>query len=372
MTRQGRQRIIVMIMALACLLAARPALDAVLKNIGNVYLSKATMCFYTSSAPALCQHYARRALAFFADQAVVRRSARIQAALLAGAAENVEGITGLADTPAQAEITFQFILSIGERHERAGNLLAAEQTYQLLGPLYPNRAGSYYRLGKFYMARGRFDEALGAFQLGARAEPARAAQGLFLQGLVYNYRQEWTSALDLFRQAHTLDQAQGGLDYSEPNQVHYLSGEALRRLNRLDEAEAEYRRAIELDPTNQWTWPTYAAYVGLGDINHQKKNTEAAAAFYQMALNTAAQDAQRAVVYQHLGKLYLDNGETAQAIAHLRQAVDLNPHDAWLAVALADAYLKAGLANEARTMYQAALQIDPGLQYASQQLEKLP
>ena len=86
--------------------------------------------------------------------------------------------------------------------------------------------------------------------------------------------------------------------------THFNLGLALKTLGRLEDAEGEYSRAIELDPSYG------AAYVNRGNVRLFRNNVEGALADYRMAVkldrnDMAAQDNLRSIEAA-LGKIGAD------------------------------------------------------------------
>jgi tetratricopeptide (TPR) repeat protein len=99
---------------------------------------------------------------------------------------------------------------------------------------------------------------------------------------------------------------------------------------RLIEAEALYRRAIELDP-----WLSIA-YTNLGNILFRRHDSDAAAPLYRKALEL---DSRQPEAQYNLGYLTLEGGDAARAIPLFLAAIDCDPK-------FADAYFNLAMALE--------------------------
>jgi Tfp pilus assembly protein PilF len=75
-------------------------------------------------------------------------------------------------------------------------------------------------------------------------------------------------------------------------------------------------------------------------------------------------DESRARAHHSVGAAHLREGRLALAIRELRAAEQLNPKDRWIQLALAEAYRRKGLNDEAERHLEKALVIDPSFQDA--------
>lgn len=83
------------------------------------------------------------------------------------------------------------------------------------------------------------------------------------------------------------------------------------------------------------------------------------------------QDLAQARSHQSIGTSYMRQGRLAQAIRELRAAEKLDPNDGWIQLALAEAYRRKGLIQDAETHLLKALDHDPGFQEARLTLSAL-
>ena len=127
-------------------------------------------------------------------------------------------------------------------------------------------------------------------------------------------------------------------------------GNALLRQGRTAEAVACYREALRIDPA----FP--GAHYNLGNVLLQQGRTKEAIAHYREALrvNLAFAEAQ-----SNLGDALLRQGQTGEAVAHYREALRIDPADPETHYNLANALLRQGSVGEAIARYGEALRIDP-------------
>jgi tetratricopeptide (TPR) repeat protein len=132
--------------------------------------------------------------------------------------------------------------------------------------------------------------------------------------------------------------------------AHVGLGLTLDKQGRLDEAVAEYRRAIERDPK------LAMAHIDLGSaLNEQGKRDEAAAEFRK----AIALDPKDAVAHHNLGSALNEQGKRDEAAAEFRKAIDLDPKDAWAHYNLGIALRDQGKRDEAAAEFRKAIELDP-------------
>jgi tetratricopeptide (TPR) repeat protein len=132
--------------------------------------------------------------------------------------------------------------------------------------------------------------------------------------------------------------------------AHYHRGVELRGRGRLDGAIAEYRKAIELDPTYT------QAYVNLGVALHLRGRPSEAAAVYRKAL---ALEPGRANALCALGAALRDQGKLDEAVAAYRRALEVDPGHAGTYNALGAVLHRLHRSGDAAAAYRKALDLDP-------------
>ncbi len=120
---------------------------------------------------------------------------------------------------------------------------------------------------------------------------------------------------------------------------------ALMAEKQLDDAAQHFRKAVELDPAN------HNFLLALGQAYEDAGRAEDAIAIYkQFPDDPGAQE--------HIGRLELQSGAAADAIAHFQNALAKEPTNA-NRVALAEAYLKANQRDKALPLIDTALAATP-------------
>lgn len=130
----------------------------------------------------------------------------------------------------------------------------------------------------------------------------------------------------------------------------------------LTEAEALYRRALEVDPG------LAAAMTNLGNLRHRAGDVAEARGLYERAL--AHDPGQREARY-NLGNLLDDVGETELAIAELRRVCQAAPEFADAHYNLGLALARVGGAAQARVHLERYLELDRGSEWAGRAREFL-
>jgi tetratricopeptide (TPR) repeat protein len=118
----------------------------------------------------------------------------------------------------------------------------------------------------------------------------------------------------------------------------------------MSEAEALYRRALELDP-----WLAIA-YTNLGNICFRRNDEEQAEALYRRALEIEGTQPE---AQYNLGYVMLERGRAADAIDFFRGAIESDPRFADAYFNLAMAYEQIGDPSKARPCWRKYLEIEP-------------
>jgi DNA-binding transcriptional MerR regulator len=118
----------------------------------------------------------------------------------------------------------------------------------------------------------------------------------------------------------------------------------------MGQAEALYRRALELDP-----WLAIA-YTNLGNICFRRNDEKQAEALYRRALEI---DSAQPEAQYNLGYVMLERGQAAEAIEFFRGAIESDPRFADAYFNLAMAYEQVGDPSKARPCWRKYLEIEP-------------
>jgi tetratricopeptide (TPR) repeat protein len=195
------------------------------------------------------------------------------------------------------------LLVLSHVHQEAGRLPAAERVARQAIRLDPNAFDGYYRLGTIREAQSRWKEAAAWYRKAVLRETAARKRGVRKAG--------------------------------------YNLANVLVRLGREREAEAEFRRVIEVHPG-------YAeAQNNLAELLARTGRLPEAVDLQRRAVALAPR---RAAFHHHLGHLLERSGDIEGAYASLRRALALDPSAAGIRAALASICDRTGRAEEARAL----------------------
>jgi tetratricopeptide (TPR) repeat protein len=160
-------------------------------------------------------------------------------------------------------------------------------------------------------------------------------QALYKQGRIDEAIAEYEKAIAL---DSSLDAARLGL------------GEALMQQGRLDDAIAQFAKVLELEPENT------AARLQLGVLRgRQGRYDEAVAALSEVL----RRDPNNLAAHNNLGNVLTLEGKQEEAVKHFEKAVKISPDHASTHNNLALAYKKLGRSGEAIAEYREAIRLNP-------------
>lgn len=214
--------------------------------------------------------------------------------------------------PAGAEPADSSSITVGEALRRAANEEEggrpeqAERLYRRILKAAPGHHGAARALALFLNRRGRNEEAIAL--LAPIVEPTPSAPHHFVLGYVFQGAGRLAEAEAAYRRAIELD----------PNdaQVHNNLGNVLRDLDRAAEAEAEFRRALALNPRSA------NAHVNIGNMLRRRGELAEAEASYRHAI---AIKPDLAEAFDNLGVALQDQGRLDEAEAAYRAAIAARP-----------------------------------------------
>jgi tetratricopeptide (TPR) repeat protein len=160
---------------------------------------------------------------------------------------------------------------MGLIYGKKGDFEKAISWYKKAIAINPKFEWTYINLGFFYKERGMLDDAIGEFKKAITLSDAETNKMLCLElGNIYHEKGMYPDAVFNWKK---------GTGYGDDPEVHYNIGVALNEMGKADEAIAEYKKAIEIDPD-------YAsAHYNLGLAYYKKGlNVLAADYFYSAGL----------------------------------------------------------------------------------------
>jgi Flp pilus assembly protein TadD len=152
-------------------------------------------------------------------------------------------------------------------------------------------------------------------------------------------------AIELFEHSVRLEKLEG----ERCSATHTLLGAAYLRLGQSEQAESEFRVALEIDPNYEEALFNLAVLEAESDIGK-------ASSLLQKAIDI---DPQYAEAHRELGVLFQKEGNMEEAEYHLRRALELDPMDYWAQMYLANLLGIQGRNEEAEQMYRFAITLHP-------------
>ncbi|MBC7251541.1 MAG: tetratricopeptide repeat protein [Anaerolineae bacterium] len=225
-----------------------------------------------------------------------------------------------------------------------------------------------------FIARGeeerkakRYEEALAWYERAARLEPG-LGDPWYYTGLAYEGLEQWVAALESYQRAIDM----GSFTAVHRSSPYYRLGVIYQwRLEsrQADAALAAYEAAIEADDFSA-DWEAADCHYKRGEILWWKKaDPDEYIAEYQRAIELNPKHASAHIL---LGvAYYARDKDVAAAEAEIRQAIELSPQNKWTYYHLGEIYRQEGRTDEARAMYEQALEIDPQFAAAQEKLQTL-
>ena len=290
-----------------------------------------------------------------------------------------EAKAALADNPNDAEAHKNAGLAL----DQAQKFDAAMEQFKEALRIKPDYAAARFDLGLLYYHTHRYDEAIAEYKKELQLNPRDAAAHDSL-GLAYKTKGEIPRSIPEFREAKRLkpndpairqnlasalmQEAPGAailelqeLEQKFPNfeVCHICLGRALAWQGNSKAAEAEFRKANELDPSDP------DGHRGLGDIQEQQKNYDAALEEYRAAANIAPYDAE---THQDIGRVLLAKKDFAGAVQELKQAEALSQTSWEIHDLCGQALLASGQTDLAIGEFKEAIALDSTQAHAIMEL----
>lgn len=225
-------------------------------------------------------------------------------------------------------------------------------------------------LGSPFSWQGRIDEAQGLDELNQADAAIR-----MLEGMIEERPERYDAATalgNIYRSQERFEEATKAYDIAvsrlaEPTRRHwslfYLRGITLERTKQWPRAEADFKKALELEPEQPYVM-NYLAYSWL----EMRQNLDEALRMLTRAVELKPNDG---FIVDSLGWAYYRLGQYDKAVQYLERAVELEPIDATINDHLGDAYWRVGRKTEARYQWQQALQFGPDAEHLAPLQAKL-
>ena len=204
-------------------------------------------------------------------------------------------------------------------------------------------ANDYDQLGQALLAAGDWPAAVESFRAALERDPTLAPARAGLADAL-SFLGDWAGAEEAYRRAlsdEDMASARNGL------------GNLLALEGRAQDAIAEYRRAIELDPELR------TARANLGGALASLGRWDEALEQLRFAVNQCPECPDSAPQYRNLARALNETGRPEEALDPLRKGVALTPDDLELRLDLANQLTATRRPKEALEQYQALLQRQP-------------
>jgi len=276
-------------------------------------------------------------------------------------------------------------LALADVLTTAKRLDEAERVLRDTVAILPASGLGWYRLGRLYHTREQYPQAVAALQHAATLETLGGLDTVYqVIGLVETLQQDGGEAVAAYRRRASINPNDPG--------AHRALGDALRDVDRDEEAATEYLAALVVDPADA------QALTALSSIDLQRQQYDDAVAVASRAVNLNADNKEAqytlATALVRLGRteegaaplrafqrlqeaemardrrvyalnalrrgasLALQRGDAAGAVKSLQEAIELDGNDASLHADIGAALLKAGRAADAVVHFQRALELD--------------
>lgn len=233
-------------------------------------------------------------------------------------------------------------ITLAENFERLNRPDDAIALLDKVGVQSPLRRNADVMIAFDYNALDRVDEARAALKRVIRKNP-KDKEALNALGNILRTRKMFEEAADVYTRTV---KAIGDKPQAEDWQVFYNRGITYERTNRWPEAEADFKKALELRPDQ----PLVLNYLGYSWID-KGMNLKEGMALIEKAVALAPTDG---YIVDSLGWAHYKLGDFDKAVEELERAVSLMPSDPTINDHLGDAYWQVGRRLEARFQWNHA------------------
>lgn len=201
-------------------------------------------------------------------------------------------------------------------------------------------------VGENLIRLSRDEEAIEHLETLAEERP-EDVEALRQLGYLMRLRERFEEGYEYYDRA--LDRVGG--DSPDDWALFYSRGITLERTDRWEEAERDFKRALELKPGD----PLVLNYLGYSWVDQGVNIDEA----MEMIREAVEQQRNNGFIVDSLGWAHYRLGEFEDAVLQLERAVQLEPGNAIVNDHLGDAYWRVGRRFEARYQWERALSQDP-------------
>lgn len=236
-------------------------------------------------------------------------------------------------------------LALGQLLDSAGQNAAANVVYDGIPATSPMKPTAIVRIAQNLDTLGDRPEALRRLRniVVTRPDDLDAVSVL---GDMLRYDGQYIPAAEAYTKALAISGGQNPTDW----RFYYVRGIAYERAKQWPKAEADFLKALKLNPDQ----PQVLNYLGYSWID-QDMHYDQALKMIQKAVAAMPQDG---YIVDSLGWAFYKLDRIDEAVATLEQAVQLLPNDAEINDHLGDAYWQAGRHLEARFQWKIAASVD--------------
>jgi Flp pilus assembly protein TadD len=232
-------------------------------------------------------------------------------------------------------------LTLGSLLDQSDQGEAAIEVFESIAPDAPFRGHGQLRAALTLDRMDRTAEAEKAFKEAAQRNPDDV-QVFVSYGNMLRGRERYEEAAELYSQALSKIEKPERNDWS----MFYFRGITYERTDRWENAEADFKKALELYPEQ----PLVLNYLGYSWVD-KGMNLSEALEMIRKAVELRPNDG---YIVDSLGWAYYRLGRWNDAVTELERAVSLRPDDPVINDHLGDAYWKAGRTLEAQFQWRHA------------------
>jgi len=230
--------------------------------------------------------------------------------------------------------------------DRAGRDDEAKALYSQIGPNSSYDVQAELSLATIYLQEDNDEKALDILEKSYARKPLKATRETL--GRVRFFRENYEEALPIY---DTLVKSLSDKELRADVEPLYFRGISYERLKQWDNAVADFRRVLEIDPNNA----DALNYLGYTWVDRGENLTEA----FDMIRKAVELEPDNGAITDSLGWAHYKLGDYEEAKIHLEKAVVLTPSSATIVDHLGDVYWKLGRFREAGYQWERALDFDP-------------
>lgn len=247
---------------------------------------------------------------------------------------------------------------VGDVLESLGRLAEANGIYEALDPDSPFAWFARIRIADNLNRMGRKEEALQRLRVMGAERPERVDALLRLGDIMRTDKRFEESIVvydEILRRVQPIQRRHWSLLYAR--------GIALERARQWPRAEADFIRALMLEPDQ----PLVLNYLAYSWADQGVRLDEA----QRMLERAVAQRPDDGYIIDSLGWVLFRAGKFQEAVVQLERAIEIRPHDPVMNDHLGDAYWRVGRYAEARFQWRRALTLEPEPERVPEIEEKL-